>query len=121
MRGEPSVAGDRRPLGVAREGNGTPDRVVVETTGVPATCSKSALSSRGTAEGRRAGWSSVAHCLLIPNPTPDGADVETSAGTSTSKDGGSVSIAASLDVRGMSLSAVMIVTWTLCSLVSGRA
>ena len=66
-RGEPSVAGERRPVGEPMLGNGMPERTVVATTGVPTVCSTSCLKSRGTADGSNPG---IADHLLAPRPCP---------------------------------------------------
>lgn len=53
--GEARVAGERNPVGDAIEGKGIAERAETFTDGVPATCSGSALKSRGTADGSKTG------------------------------------------------------------------
>ena len=61
VRGDPTVTGERRPLGVAREGNGSTDRAVARTCGVPTVCSAPNLKSRGTADGKSGCCISLVH------------------------------------------------------------
>ena len=51
MRGEPRVAGERKPVGVPELGKGNPDLTFKATVGVPTVCSIGDGNKPGVSEG----------------------------------------------------------------------